>query len=86
MIYITVERIVSGKVRTVREWIDYVGTDHIHHGLFLLLGDKWRAVLTIFLYSTILGLSSIVLRNARRRSMPSFLSGRPFLSLSYSLY
>ena len=65
MIYITVERIASGKVRTVKEWIDYVGTDHIHHRLFYLLGDKWKAVVTIFLYSTILGLSSIALRNAR---------------------
>jgi len=65
MAYITVERIVTGKVGTVKEWIDYVGTDHLHHRLFYLLGDKWKAVLTIFLYSTILGLSSIALRNAR---------------------
>jgi len=65
MIYITVERIATGKVKTVKEWIDYVGTDHLHHRLFFLLGDKWKAVLTIFLYSIILGLSSIALRNAR---------------------
>ncbi len=65
MIYITVERIITRKVSTVKEWIDYVGTDHLHHRLFFLLGDKWKAVLTIFLYSTILGLSSIALRNAR---------------------
>jgi len=65
MMYITVERVVTGKVRTVKEWIDYVGTDHLHHRLLFLLGDKWKAVLTIFLYSTVLGLSSIALRNAR---------------------
>jgi len=65
MIYITVERVASGKVRTIKEWIDYVGNDHLHHRLFYLLGDKWKAVVTIFLYSTILGLSSIALRNAR---------------------
>ena len=65
MIYITVERIITRKVSTLKEWIDYVGTDHLHHRLFFLLGDKWKAVLTIFLYSTILGLSSIALRNAR---------------------
>jgi UDP-GlcNAc:undecaprenyl-phosphate GlcNAc-1-phosphate transferase len=65
MIYITLERAFNGKVRTVKEWIDYVGTDHLHHRLFFLLGDKWKAVLIIFLYSTILGLSSIALRNAR---------------------
>ena len=65
MIYITVERVASGKVSTIKEWIDYVGNDHLHHRLFYLLGDKWKAVVTIFLYSTILGLSSIALRNAR---------------------
>ena len=65
MIYITVERVVSGKVRSVKEWIDYVGTDHLHHRLFYLLGDKWKAVLTIFLFSAALGLSSIALRYAR---------------------
>jgi len=65
MMYITVERVVTGKVKSVKEWIDYVGTDHLHHRLFFLLGDRWKAVLTIFLYSTILGLSSIALRNAR---------------------
>ncbi|MBN2569016.1 MAG: undecaprenyl/decaprenyl-phosphate alpha-N-acetylglucosaminyl 1-phosphate transferase [Deltaproteobacteria bacterium] len=65
MIYITVERVLSGKVRTVKEWIDYVGTDHLHHRLFHLLGDKRKAVLTIFLLSATLGLSSIALRNAR---------------------
>jgi len=65
MTYITVERVVNGKVRTVKEWIDYVGTDHLHHRLFYLLGDKWKAVLTIFLFSAALGLSSIALRYAR---------------------
>jgi UDP-GlcNAc:undecaprenyl-phosphate GlcNAc-1-phosphate transferase len=65
MIYITVERVLNGKVRTVKEWIDYVGTDHLHHRLYVLLGDKWKAVVTIFLLSMILGLSSIALRNAR---------------------
>jgi len=65
MIYITVERVLSGKVRTVKEWIDYVGTDHLHHRLRALLGNKWKPVVTIFLFSTILGLSSIALRNAR---------------------
>jgi UDP-GlcNAc:undecaprenyl-phosphate GlcNAc-1-phosphate transferase len=65
MIYITVERLLNGKVKTVKEWIDYVGTDHLHHRLYVLLGHKWKAVITIFLFSMILGLSSIALRNAR---------------------
>jgi UDP-GlcNAc:undecaprenyl-phosphate GlcNAc-1-phosphate transferase len=65
MTYITIERVITGKVRTVKEWIDYVGTDHLHHRLYSLLGDRRKAVLTIFLYSATLGLGSIALRNAR---------------------
>ncbi len=65
MTYITVERVVTGKVKTVKQWIDYVGTDHLHHRLYALLGDKKKSVLTIFLLSATLGLSSIALRNAR---------------------
>lgn len=65
MIYITVERIATGKVRTLKEWIDYVGTDHIHHRLYALLGEKHRSVIVIFLVSAALGLSAIALRNAR---------------------
>jgi UDP-GlcNAc:undecaprenyl-phosphate GlcNAc-1-phosphate transferase len=63
--YITVERVMTGKIHTIKEWIDYVGKDHLHHRLYNILGDKRKAVLTIFLLSAILGLSSIVLRNAR---------------------
>lgn len=65
MAYITVERILSGKVRTVKEWIDYVGTDHIHHRLYSLLGDKRRAVLFIYFLSVTLGISAITLRGAQ---------------------
>lgn len=65
MTYITIERVVTGKVRSVKEWIDYVGTDHLHHRLHSLLGGKRKAVLTIFLFSAALGMSSIALRNAR---------------------
>ena len=65
MAYITVERIVTGKVKSIKEWIDYVGTDHIHHRLYALLGDKRKAVLFIYFLCTTLGISAIVLRYAR---------------------
>jgi UDP-GlcNAc:undecaprenyl-phosphate GlcNAc-1-phosphate transferase len=65
MAYITVERILSGKVRTVKEWIDYVGTDHIHHRLHSLLGDKRRAVFFIYFLCVTLGISAITLRHAQ---------------------
>jgi len=48
MAYITVERILTGKVKTFREWVDYVGKDHIHHRLYELLGDRKKVVLFIY--------------------------------------
>ena len=65
MAYITIERIMTGKVKSMKEWIDYVGTDHIHHRLYSLLGDKRKAVLFIYLLCATLGISAITLRYAR---------------------
>ncbi|MBM4272835.1 MAG: undecaprenyl/decaprenyl-phosphate alpha-N-acetylglucosaminyl 1-phosphate transferase, partial [Deltaproteobacteria bacterium] len=57
MTYITVERILTGKVRSFREWLDYVGKDHIHHRLYSLLGDRRKAVLFIYFLCATLGVS-----------------------------
>ncbi len=65
MAYITVERIVTGKVKNFREWIDYVGTDHIHHRIFAILQDKRRTVFFILFLSVTLGINALILRNAR---------------------
>ena len=65
MFYITLERTLTGKVKTFKEWIDYAGTDHIHHRLYKLLGDKQKAVILIYALCTSLGISAIALRNAR---------------------
>jgi UDP-GlcNAc:undecaprenyl-phosphate GlcNAc-1-phosphate transferase len=65
MTYITVERVLTGKVKNVKQWIDYVGKDHLHHRTYALLGDKRKAVLFIYLLSVTLGVSAIALRNAR---------------------
>lgn len=65
MAYITIERIVTGKVKSLKEWIDYVGTDHIHHRLYNLLGDKRKAVLFIYFLCATLSISAITLRYAR---------------------
>jgi len=65
MAYITVERILTGKVNSFKEWVDYVGKDHMHHRLHELLGDRRKAVLFIYFLCATLGLSAIALRNAR---------------------
>ncbi len=56
---------MTGKVKSVKEWIDYVGTDHIHHRLYTLLGDKRKAVFFIYFLCAALGISAITLRYAR---------------------
>jgi UDP-GlcNAc:undecaprenyl-phosphate GlcNAc-1-phosphate transferase len=65
MVYITVDRILSGKVTNLKQWIDYVGKDHLHHRLAVVLGGQRRSVFFIYLMSICLGASAVVLRNAR---------------------
>lgn len=65
MVHITVDRIISGKVSSFREWIDYVGKDHLHHRLANVLGGRKQSVLFIYLLTFCLGTSAVVLRYAR---------------------
>lgn len=65
MVHITVDRIITGKVGSFREWIDYVGKDHLHHRLAKVLGGRKRSVLFIYLLTFCLGTSAVVLRYAR---------------------
>jgi UDP-GlcNAc:undecaprenyl-phosphate GlcNAc-1-phosphate transferase len=65
MVHITIDRIVSGKVTNFRQWIEYVGKDHLHHRLANVLGGKKQSVLFIYLLGLCLGTSAVVLRNAR---------------------
>jgi UDP-GlcNAc:undecaprenyl-phosphate GlcNAc-1-phosphate transferase len=65
MVHITFDRIINGKVLSFRQWIEYVGKDHLHHRLANVLGGKKKSVLFIYLLSLCLGLSAVALRNAR---------------------
>lgn len=64
MIYITADRIISGKVHNFRQWIEYVGKDHLHHRLADVLGSQKKSVLFIYLLAFCLGTSAVALRNA----------------------
>jgi UDP-GlcNAc:undecaprenyl-phosphate GlcNAc-1-phosphate transferase len=64
MAYISLERIITGKVKSFQDWIDYVGTDHIHHRLLLIFGDRKKVVFFIFFLCATLGISAITLRGA----------------------
>jgi len=65
MVHITFDRILTRKVLNFRQWIEYVGKDHLHHRLANVLGGKKKSVLFIYLLSLCLGLSAVALRNAR---------------------
>ena len=62
MCYITIERVVSGKVASFRAWVAYVGSDHLHHRLETLLQSRLQSVLFIYLLSIGLSLAAVVLR------------------------
>jgi UDP-GlcNAc:undecaprenyl-phosphate GlcNAc-1-phosphate transferase len=65
MIYITVDRILTGKVLSLRQWIEYVGRDHLHHRIAYTLGGQKKSVLFIYLLSFCLGASALLIRNAQ---------------------
>lgn len=65
MVHITVDRILLGKVRSLQQWIEYVGRDHLHHRIALVLGGPKRSVLFIYLLTFCLGIGAVVLLRAR---------------------
>jgi UDP-GlcNAc:undecaprenyl-phosphate GlcNAc-1-phosphate transferase len=64
MVHLTIDRILTGRVLNFRDWIDYVGKDHLHHRLADALGCRRRSVLFIYLMSLCLGASAFLLRSA----------------------
>ena len=64
MIHITVERVATGKVRSVKEWLTYTGKDHLHNRLERALGSRQASVAMICLMTICLGLAALALRHA----------------------
>ena len=62
MVYITIARISQGVVKTIKEWIEYTGKDHLHHRLLTLGFTEIQTVLLIYLIAACLGISGINLR------------------------
>jgi UDP-GlcNAc:undecaprenyl-phosphate GlcNAc-1-phosphate transferase len=62
MAHITIFRVMRGKTRTFREWIEYVGHDHLHHRIARVVGGPTQSVLFIYLLTICLGLSALLLR------------------------
>jgi len=62
MAHITIFRVMRGKTRTFRQWIEYVGHDHLHHRIARVVGGPTQSVLFIYLLTICLGLSALLLR------------------------
>lgn len=65
MAHITISRIAKRKVNNLKEWVEYVGEDHLHHRLVSVLNDKNLTVAVILLITICLGLGATALRYAR---------------------
>ena len=61
MIYTTVARIAAGHVRSVRQWIEFVGRDHLHHRLMAMGCSEAQAVVVIVTISLLMGLAALAL-------------------------
>ena len=55
-------RIKDETVKTIKEWLDYVGKDHLHHRLYAVGIGKENAVWTMYLFTILLGFSAIIIR------------------------
>jgi len=66
MIYTTVARIHRGDVKSLHEWIAYVGRDHLHHRLMYLGLSEGQTVLAVIGLSLITGLAALSLVEANR--------------------
>ncbi len=64
MIYTTIARIARGDVRSFREWIEYVGRDHLHHRLLALGCSELEAVVVIVAIAVITGAAGIAVVKA----------------------
>lgn len=64
MIYITIARIASGKTRTFRQWVEYVGKDHLHHRLLDLGFSPLQTLSLICFMSLLFSISAVKMRTA----------------------
>ena len=64
MVHISIDRVVTGKVSNVKEWLEYVGRDHLHHRLAQVIGSNKISVLFIYMLCICLGIGAVVLRHA----------------------
>jgi UDP-GlcNAc:undecaprenyl-phosphate GlcNAc-1-phosphate transferase len=55
-------RIRDGKVRSFRQWLDYVGKDHLHHRIYGTGIGRRNAVYVLYMMTIMLGFSAVIIR------------------------
>lgn len=86
MVYTTIARIYRGEVRSVHDWLAYVGRDHLHHRLMYLGLSQKQSVLAIISIAVITGLAALALIDAERQMSIWLLLGQSvviYLLLSF---
>ena len=61
MTFTTIMRIYGGQVRSIRQWLEFTGRDHIHHRLEDLRMGRVGAVFVVYIVTIWLGLSALAL-------------------------
>src|SRR5712691_2355035 len=67
IIFVSIVRVVTQKVRSLPEWLAYTGKDHIHHRFEALGLTKAESVFLIYFISATLGLSALMLEGSTTR-------------------
>ena len=60
----TILRIQTGKVRSLREWIDFAGQDHLSHRMAEISKDPGKAVLMIHMIGLVMAIICLLLTGA----------------------
>ena len=64
MIYTTISRVLQGKVNNLRQWIEYVGKDHLHHRLANMGFSHRQTVVFIYLVCAVFAIAALTLKKA----------------------
>lgn len=68
MLMTTITRIWEGKVRSIRQWFEYAGTDHIHHRLIAAGFSPKISVLILLVFNFAMGLITYLIRQGDTKS------------------
>jgi len=85
MVYITISRIATKRVRNFREWVEYVGKDHLHHRLVSLGFTEVQAVLFIYFIVVAFAMGALSLRHASTYEAIVLLVQSSFMLIAVSI-